>query len=264
MRSARDRCERRTATRWSLFVFLGLVCCSSPPPTAFDPADWFAPASHVVLWDVYADAVESARLSGAAGELPPWVVARAAADLATLDGGEIDFGERFMVSGIERLGLLPDDVRAALFDEEFEPLGPRAEPTWRIELERDLAPLSEAERRVHLERELVKHWAEALANANLEHVARLVEVVDEHALHDLLPDDGRVAVHALLVAIEPTANSMHVAPAAVALMERRGVPATLDLTAWRKALRARIEQLRRATIPLPHPHDLELALARLR
>jgi hypothetical protein len=46
-------------------------------------------------------------------------------------------------------------------------------------------------------------------------------------------------------------------------MERRGVPATLDRARWRQALRARIEQLRRATIPLPHPFDLELALARL-
>lgn len=264
MRTARSTSVRRTATQWSLFVFLGLVSCSSPPAPAFDPADWFTPASHVVLWDVYADAVEHARRGGAAGELPPWVVSRAASDLATLDGGELDYGERFMVSGIERLGLLPDDVRAALFDEEFEPLGPRVEPTWRIELERDLAPLSERERRAYLERELSKSWAEALANANLEHLARLVEVVDEHALHDLLPDDGRVAVHALLVAVEPNADAMHVAPAAVALMERRGVPDALDLAAWRQALRTRIEQLRRATIPLPHPNDLELALARLR
>lgn len=259
---------RATARVAALAVALVSAACSvaptSPPVRALDPALWFAPHTSEVLWDLYADACGAAALAGVPVEQPTWVRERARVDLEvmTLRAATDAYVVERALAGIARLELVADDELAFVPTQDADPLGRGVGPLWRLHLERWLADQPSEVRAERLADAFVAHWRAAVAQRDVGHLARLVEVADTHDLVDLLPDGGRTELATVLRAIRPDEQTAAAAPDVAVLLERRGVPADLDLDAWRRATRARFAALYDATIPLPHPYDLELALAR--
>jgi len=259
------RSARRAAAIAAALVLAACSVAPTPQPVrALDPALWFAPHSSQVLWDLYADVCDAAARAGSPVEQPTWVRERARLDLDALAllAANQTYVLEHAVAGIARLDLVANEDLAWVPALDEDPLGRRVGPLWRLHLERWLAEQPDESRAERLADAFVAHWREAVARRDVDHLARLVEAADAHGLADLLPEGGRTEIAAVLRGLRPDEQVAAAAPAVAVLLERRGVPADLDLEAWRRATRARFAELYDATIPLPHPFDLELALAR--
>jgi hypothetical protein len=251
-----------------------LFGCNSEPssdlPDLTDPTvpeSWVAPQWSPSYWFVLADVREFVGEVRWAALDTAWMEEKARADLARF-GPKNQNPSEHMYSGLWRLGLLREEVMAAIAEQDGEagwPLdtpGNRLQYAWRPRFARWVRAQGDDLSITALGARLGASWKAAKKAGDPTVFARVVETIDTsigREAADVLRPAAEEIVRESIASIERG----HLPRGVVFLLERFGVPEGVDLEPVLDAIRARYGEFADEVIPLPHPYDLHLQCLRI-
>ena len=258
-----------------LLLLAFLVACDSrtpPVPGGTDlsdptvPETWVEPRWSPAWWFVLADVSDFVGPERWSALDTAWMEEAARTDLAEWGPSNQNPSEH-MLSGLWRLGLLREEVLAAIAELDREvvwPLRPgRSVVAWRPRIERWLRTREAKDPKVELWRELKRSFDEAVTVGDPELAGRVVLAYDTwlgRAAADSHSEEARALVRKELASID---RNYHIGDGLLVLLEFYGIPDAVDLEPVLAAVRRRYRELADETVPLPTPYDLHLACLRL-
>lgn len=273
-----------TSVRVLAVVATGAVtlgACSRPSKPAVpttDPYTWVRPDGHRALWGVWADLRDLAGEEAWEARGYDWLERKALDDLGSIDDDQT-FLDPFVIGGVHRFGLADEQWRAMLV--KFEPEQPedgglteRLRDHWRARWVRWADErVAAGEERAVVEA-LARAWQRAFDEDDLALFGACAELArgdvpgfDPRALDGWDEsgwdeDEARQLAHDLLGWHAQRWSERFAFDAVLDLIEAYGVPESIELEPLLQLARDRHEELWDATIPLPHPYDVELAVVR--